>query len=456
MKTITTALLFLIALTSAAQRTFIYRNDAKFTRFNSAATFSHEGNIESGFAVTANGETIPVGAVDSIVFRPIDIPTIYIETPDTPQLKELESKEEYLNAYIHVEGNGFIDDFEGASGRIKGRGNSTWNFAKKPYRIKFDKKQSIGGFVKAKNYVLLANFADPTKIKNMLVFWLANRLGIEFSNTMIPCDVVFNGIWKGSYTMTQKVGISPESVNIDENRGILFELSVEYDEDYKFKSPVYQLPVMVKDPDFSDLEQTDPSISAQERLRLWQDDFSIAERAADNGDGFSYFDMNSFIDYILVNDFVANSEIGYPKSVYIYKEGLGNGEKYKFGPLWDFDIAFNIDRMDNGEINSEVIDPNKSIWLNPLFVSLSSDPNFEAAYKVRVKELIEDILPEFMKQIDIYASLVEPSAKTDGLIWGDNNLNWIYAHSSFDYKNHIEKLRSWVTRRSQYLKSKYL
>ena len=39
---------------------------------------------------------------------------------------------------------------------IKGRGNSTWNQPKRPYAIKFSKKQSVCGMPKGKRWVLIA------------------------------------------------------------------------------------------------------------------------------------------------------------------------------------------------------------------------------------------------------------------------------------------------------------
>ena len=73
------------------------------------------------------------------------LPVVYIDTEDKVAVT---SKEEYINAVFRivedVETRDAGDVFESAV-RIKGRGNSTWGFPKKPYKIKFDVKTSLLG-----------------------------------------------------------------------------------------------------------------------------------------------------------------------------------------------------------------------------------------------------------------------------------------------------------------------
>ena len=67
----------------------------------------------------------------------------------------IESKEEYKNVTVEL-----VDGYEivlSAKGRAKGRGNATWEYyEKKPYKIKFDQKQSLFGLTANKDWVLLA------------------------------------------------------------------------------------------------------------------------------------------------------------------------------------------------------------------------------------------------------------------------------------------------------------
>ncbi|MBR2476109.1 MAG: discoidin domain-containing protein, partial [Bacteroidaceae bacterium] len=84
------------------------------------------------------------------------VPTIYINTEGGVGVT---SKEDYVNAYVTVRGaENEEDNITEVLTEIKGRGNSTWGMAKKPYRLKFDEKiKFLGNEAKEKNWVLLAN-----------------------------------------------------------------------------------------------------------------------------------------------------------------------------------------------------------------------------------------------------------------------------------------------------------
>lgn len=73
--------------------------------------------------------------------------------------------------------------YDGKLTQIKGRGNSTWKGAKRPYQIKLDKKtdllQTGDSADKAKTWVLLANFYDPSAVRNMLALDLGRALQME-------------------------------------------------------------------------------------------------------------------------------------------------------------------------------------------------------------------------------------------------------------------------------------
>jgi CotH protein. len=61
-------------------------------------------------------------------------------------------------------------------GRIRGRGNSTWNwYPKKPYRIKLDVSSSFLGMAPNKDWVLLADYRDVTHMMNLVESWEARH-----------------------------------------------------------------------------------------------------------------------------------------------------------------------------------------------------------------------------------------------------------------------------------------
>ncbi|MDE6444911.1 MAG: CotH kinase family protein [Muribaculaceae bacterium] len=437
----------------------IYRNDALFNNFRmyEGDSIAHSVETDSTYMVINDfiaGQTkVPLSAIDSLVIHATDIPVLRIAFPDYPEATSLWEKELYLDAVLSIEGNGYTEDMDSLSLQIKGRGNSTWGMPKKPMRLKFPKKISICGFKKAKSYVLLNNYIDPSMMKNPLAMWLAKRLGVPYANTMVPCHVFINGSYAGAYTLTEKVGINSGSVDIDEERGMLFEISAEFDEKYKFRSNIWELPVMVKDPDFDELYDDNPeSPSPDERLKLWEDDFNRAEQLVEDGKCADAFDIETAVNYFLMAHFVWCGDVWIPKSVYVHKESLEEEEKYKFGPAWDYDATFNL--LKPTEDGFAYNPPDEPFAVPYMFKKIIDSEEFQSRYSERLKEFEEEIVPEFLEFFDEYARLIEPSAKLNGLRWNqEHDLGWTKAVPSFDREKWVRLLREWIIERVQYIKT---
>lgn len=453
----------LCGLTAGAQQNVcVYGNDSTFHQIKIEEgewlrhTVSND-TVSVSFADWIEGErTLPVNTLDSCVFRQTDIPVLRLSFPDYPDVDALWEKELYLDARLTIEGNGMFDDEEELSLQVKGRGNSTWGMPKKPMRLKFSKKTSICGFKKAKNYVLLNNYLDPTMMRNALAMWLAKRLDIPYANTIVPCHVFINGHYAGAYTLTEKVGINSGSVDIDEEKGMLFELSTEFDEPYKFRSAICDLPVMVKDPDFDELYEDNPEgLKPEDRLALWQTDFNRAEEFVMEGRAAEVFDMESAVAYLMLYEFTGNSEICFPKSVYIHKESLAADEKYHFGPAWDFDVAYNIIAALEDPDGPRA--PGLQFNLPPFFEAIRGTAEFQKIFREKIVEFEREIMPELLEYIDYYSNLIEPSAKLNGRRWTEGGYyqDWIIFEPSFDSKRHVAELREWLIARAEYLKKGY-
>ena len=102
-------------------------------------------------------------------------------TIDVDNNMAVTSKKDYRGCNIKIESDNDEWDYEGR-GRIRGRGNSTWEwYPKKPYRLKLDEKASILGLAEEKDWVMLANYRDPTHLMNTFVFEMGNGLGIPYT-----------------------------------------------------------------------------------------------------------------------------------------------------------------------------------------------------------------------------------------------------------------------------------
>lgn len=346
------------------------------------------------------------------------IPLLKITTEES--LEEIPDKENYKAASLTLRSFDHSDDIV-ADVSIRGRGNSSWLFEKKPYRLKFNKKISLGGLPKAKSYVLLANYTDTSLLQFAVATKIGQMLELPYTNHVVPVDVVFNGIYKGSYILTNKPGINSGSVDIDEESSVMWELDVNYDEDMKFTSPRLNLPVMLADPDMD-----------EETFEKWKADFIEMERAALNMKAADLVDMEVFAKYLLVYEIMGVDEIGYPKSVKLFKIA---GAKYIFGPIWDFDVAMGY-RWEQG-ISYSTDRINEPVWRNPLFKFLERDSlakNFRRQYW----NLMKDRLPELLEYIDGYAATIRSSAYRNLGIWPK-------AYGDFDES--VEKMKAWLVLR---------
>ena len=110
------------------------------------------------------------GKTESIkVMRSANIPALFIDTEDGTMEKinaspdhSYSSKGDYLLVSESGEELG-----TGALKKVRGRGNSTWyGTDKKPYQIDMEESVSLLGLAKAKKYVLLANYYDPSLLRN--------------------------------------------------------------------------------------------------------------------------------------------------------------------------------------------------------------------------------------------------------------------------------------------------
>lgn len=459
---ILTALLIMASAcpTAAGRDLLVYRNDRKFNMITLDGNFTaeHRRSTERDILVISGDDgritAIELAAIDSCIVRHTDIPVLRFTFPDYPDRDQVWDKKRYISATLTIDGKGYSDDLSETALNIKGRGNTSWATPKKPMRLKFPSKTSLCGLKKAKSYVLLADYYDNSHMKNAVAFWLAKRIGVPCANTTVPCHVYINDRYTGAFLLTHKIGINSTSVDIEESEGMLFELSTEYDEIYKFRSDLDNLPVMVKDPDLDELYADDPTgPTPEERLAMWAADFDKAAYSARYGDGFDEFDLDSFVSYLLLYNIVGNNEIGHPKSVYIHKSALGGDNLYKFGPAWDFDAAFDLLVPDNDTYSP--MSPEQPLWLNGLFKSLASKPEFAETYKTRFDEFEQTILPDLLDYIDEYAALIEPSAKLDGCRWPENESHgWIYRTSSFDHRKSVDHMKEWIIARIAFLRSR--
>lgn len=453
----------------------VFRNDNNFTTFKNSEvkSMSHNGDEINGFTDLVvekqDGTTtkISLSVIDSVQVRATGLPEIHVTLQDYPGWTELQgAKDDVHQATLYMNGYGMYDDLAEQTVEFRGRGNSTWNMKKKPYRFKMSKKAGVCGLPKAKTFALIANYIDCTLMRNAIALWTANYLEMPFANHCVPVKVYFNGIYKGAYMLTEKIGIGGGSVDIDENTGMLFELDSNYDEDFKFyfnlnnystasnvnNGKTSYIPVMVKDPDLTEVCAA-LGTTTTAYFETWKNDFADMAKAImstpANGSLKDYIDLDQAANFFLVNSLASNHEMKHPKSLYIHKESLEG--VYKFGPVWDFDWAFTFDGYEGAPATTPLVRSNGDCGGYTFIKALFRNEEFRAVYKKKWDEFVTTGYPMLKAYMEEYANLIEPSAIENGQLWpADHSVNWRLSESSFEFRKNFEALKTWLEQRVSY------
>ncbi|WP_455584073.1 CotH kinase family protein [Bacteroides sp.] len=332
------------------------------------------------------------------------LPTFYIVTDDpNPTI----GKSEYVSGTISIVSEESDECTTDVKLGIRGRGNSTWGMDKKPYRIKFDKKIKLLNLnAKAKSWVLLANYADKTLMRNAVAFEVSNYIGMEFTPSARFVDVVLNGEFLGNYMVSDQVEVGEGRVPVEEQEttdteepaitgGYLVELDgFASSEPVWFQTP-QGLKVTVKYP-------KDDEINSQQRNYITDyicnfEKALFSEQFTDPANGYrAWVDETSLVNWYIACELVGNSDSFW--STYIYKKR--EDPHLYFGPLWDYDIAFNNDnRLGDAtrKLMREAAHEPKN-WIRRMW----EDPWFRHAVSVRWRELltshIEDHLIDYVSK----------------------------------------------------------
>jgi hypothetical protein len=377
---------------------------------------------------------------------------------------------------VHIDAEGrttwdktALEEFANAKCYVKGRGNTTWNWDKKPYAIKLDKKSPVLGMAKHKRWVLLANKIDKTMMRNKVTFMIAAACYKDgatqqgWNPTGQSVELVLNGVHKGNYLLCEQIKVDANRVNIGESKtpatstsdqGYLLEGDRYWGTDdteqlwwtsYRSQTQYRQL----KNVDFTYLYGTNyytggPNTTSGNYKFMWglktPDDGDLGENGAGkNTDAFKwindkvtatekfifetmtsstplseiskYIHVDSFINYWLVFEMAMNQELNNPGSVYMYYDNTDG--TFHAGPVWDFDWGtynynFTDDNLYKNKASHFLVA--NSLW----YCSLIKN----TAFQQRVTERWENIKPQLEIVVEHIPELTDYLAKSAEYNWG--------------------------------------
>jgi spore coat protein CotH len=328
------------------------------------------------------------------------------------------SRTEYNSINILFEGNvngETYQIFQTENALLRGRGNSTWGMPKKPFRIRFLEEVSILGLPTARDYVLLAEYADKSLLRNTLVHKFSSYLDtVDHVIQTRVVELYVNGNYEGVYTLTEQVELREEKLFFESIPGVV-DTGYFLELDHRFFEKggvenvdgivVAGIPYEIVSPNPSNSNYTSAQTAFIKQYII------DMETALLNKEGYEeYIDIDNWIDFFIVQELFKNVDVGW-SSINIYKLP---GGPIKMGPLWDFDLAIgNADYIDYGVENWYGMRDHKNRW----FKLMMDIPEVREQFKLRYMEIYFNHMSDFLDSIWVMHEAINPAAQRNFNRW---------------------------------------
>ena len=434
------------------------------------------------------------------------IPSLFIEA-DGERLKAASrSKDNVITEgrAVYTEADGSIT-YNGALTQLKGRGNNSFRYLKKPWQIKLAEKAPLAGAGEAKTWVLLAEWTDISLLRNRIVLDMSREIGLRNAVKCAHADVWINGLYQGLYLVCEKIQIGKERIpaaNLEKatekvnpeplNPGKLvtakggeFPLirsypAIQDPEDItggyiatieKFpRMRDYVIPgfrtaqglsVKIKEP-------TCPSKAQAEYLARRITEMQEALIAEDGvhpatGKRFEeYLDTDSFARRFLIEDWSKNYDYA-GGSQFLYKDSDRTDPLIYAGPSWDYDLSFgNMKDRGYSPGGRHVTQSQRTsnIW----WLLSRHEPFMEQVRRIwreAFRPAAAVLLGEAekapggcLRSLEEYRAEIEASAAMNFTRWGVNSeAGAKEAGGSFDHA--VRYLRNWIAERTAWMDGQY-
>ena len=357
-----------------------------------------------------------------------ELPIINIDTNDAL----IESKEDYIDMQFDL--LNCDNELKDVTGGIRLRGNSTRRLPKKPYRIKFDKKQALFGLESSKSWVLLADYLDPSGLHNYTAFKIASQMdGFKFVPSPHKVNVYLNGEYIGLYTLCEQIQENPGRIDIEED---ITEEMTEL-KDFNFficmDKSVIEDSTAILDETYFYLEEYDRYFELKYPEKgAFVNENQFLKFFADLKEYVSYLmeiftnkntekiqeetDIKSLIDYTILDAIMGEQDHSYKSfNMFFEKQENISDSKIQFGPIWDYD--WSLYTPWTGEPNESYVVSNKIGYSNVFFKSIEGIGVFYQQLKERYSNVVSSILDECIGEMYSYSMSIHESLLLNQYRW---------------------------------------
>lgn len=437
-------------------------------------SYNADGCTRCDFRFNANSQFLGVNPYDSSIestfsFRQNQVmPTVSISTESGEDILT----KDYVSASISV---GNCDDkyiLNNVSAKVKVRGNATATYEKKPFRIKFNKKQYMLGLnddLKAKSWVLLAEYGDLSAMEQSLGLYLGkNILGEDlYCSDFIHVEVYVNGEYRGVYLLVEQQQINSSRIDINEAdegyQGVDIGYFFELDGYYYGEDPLQQFTINYEYPltlangsvtlnfmngyaiksDIYSQAQKDYLAKVVKNIydivynalyvdhsNLWYSPYLTLNSNGDIANDYSItnprqaiakvVNIESFVKTYILNQIAMDADMSWSSFLLTIDMSEDGDKRLTLQAPWDFEHAF-------GGRNEPYVDavnqPYNTDWApmalsNPWLMILSNEDWFKQEVYNEWTELKEQgLFVSAMQMIDCYSIMYQEQYANDHQLW---------------------------------------
>lgn len=392
----------------------------------------------------------------------MDLPAIHISLNDCT-LEEIHDGA----TGIPYEGNTLdLDGKEYTNVRVKGRGNSSWKMPRRSYQIKLHNRDSVLGMPPAKKWLLIANYADASMMRNKLMYDLAGQM-MDFAPQAKFADVWIDDEYKGTYLVCQRLATGKTSMNLKSEEGILAEVDTFYwyDTEYRFSSEYSPAVFTLKDACADDLGKEDSIAEKsfadfENYVRRFEDLLYAEDKDWDQIS--SMIDVDSFVAFYLLEEFSENPD-SCRTSLYMYQDGPN--DVLHMGPVWDFDKALGYAQKKKyggdpkrdyvSQIQEYMGTEKDCTW----YMELMKIPEFQDAVQECYQTTARDVFLTSEQLIEDYRHRIAKSAEYTESIWPVAEIAENCGHDPVQFScwnDAVDYLKNWTKKRIQYFDQKWM
>ena len=351
-------------------------------RPNVAGWYRCTATYTDGSSLTSAAKQVTATSGTSYSFTS-DLPIIMVNTngygfPSCDGLSGTASKNaDVLKAKISVDvkiklGNDIVYD---RKARMNYRGSSSLNFVKKSYafcpgkadcvedkgRVDYVKTEKLNmlnvGSAVDKDWVLYAAAADPSIMRNRLVFDTFRDMTGSWSVQSRYVELIVDGEYKGIYVFMDKITNNANRVNITDENGFILKFDktdivdrYEGSGDKKtFKSlysgkdgsGTYDTQIdqrfEIEYPEMEDVEEEEAGkwATTVNNIKSMINNFETQLKAGNYAEVQKIIDYKSWADWFIITEYAKNMDAYRASCLFVY-----NGDKLEARPLWDQELSF--------------------------------------------------------------------------------------------------------------------